>query len=130
MRMRMMRLAVAIGVLWATPAATGQVAPVAGEYPRGGRDPFVPPAALYSGQSLPSISVTVIGVDSHDPRRPMAVLRLDSRPPVRKVVRPGDRVGEYRVLRIGPGGVRVAAPSFGGTTVMDLTVRDSSSSFR
>jgi hypothetical protein len=100
------------------------------EYPRGGRDPLVPPAALYAGQDLPSIAVTLIGVDSHAPHSPLAVVRLDSRPPIRRVVRPGDRVGEYRIVRIRPQSVRVAAPTFGGTTVLELSVRDSSLSNR
>jgi hypothetical protein len=65
-------------------------------------------------------------VDRQQPARPLAVLRLESRPPVRRVVRPGDRVGEYRVLSIDPHRVRVAAPGFGGTTILDLAVRDSS----
>jgi hypothetical protein len=100
------------------------------EYPRGGRDPLVPPAALYAGQDLPSIAVTLIGVDSHAPHTPLAVVRLDSRPPIRRVVRPGDRVGEYRIVRIRPQSVRVAAPTFSGTTVLELSVRDSSFSNR
>jgi hypothetical protein len=97
-------------------------------YPRGHRDPLVPPPALYAGQDLPPITVTLVGVDSHRPDRPLAVVRLDSRPPVRRVVRPGDRVGAYRVLSIRPGRVRVAAPRLGGSTVLDVAVADSSPS--
>lgn len=97
-------------------------------YPSGQRDPLVPPSALYATQDLPAIAVTLIGVDAHDPGRPLAVVRLDSRPPVRRVVRPGDRIGEYRILRIRRQGVQVAAPSLGGTRVIELAVRDSSSS--
>jgi hypothetical protein len=97
------------------------------QYPRGGRDPLVPPAALYTGQDLPRIDVTVIGVDSHHRGRPLAVVRLDSRPPVRRVVRPGDRVGEYRIISIDARRVRVSVPGLGASTTMDLTVRDSTS---
>ncbi|HEX6038594.1 hypothetical protein [Longimicrobium sp.] len=97
-------------------------------YPRGTRDPLVPPASLYAGQDLPRIEVTLIGVDSHHPGKPLAVVRVDSRPPVRRVVRPGDRVGDYRILQIHPRSVRVAVPGFGGTTVLNLSVRDSTPS--
>ena len=93
-----------------------------------GRDPLVPPAALYAGQSIPPIEVTLIGVDSHRPDQPLAVVRVDSRPPVRRVVRPGDRIDVYRVLRIGPRSVRVSVPGLGGNTVLDIALRDSSSS--
>jgi hypothetical protein len=106
-------------------SASGPAGEQPWSYPRGARDPLVPPAALYAGQDLPPIEVTLIGVDSHHPGKPLAVVRVDSRPPVRRVVRPGDRVGDYRVLQIHPRSVRVAVPGFGGTTVLDLSVRDS-----
>jgi hypothetical protein len=114
----------------AAGAAAGPEAipPARWAYPRGGRDPLVPPAALYAGQDLPALEVTLIGVDSHHPNRPLAVVRLDSRPPVRRVVRPGDRVGEYRILQIRPRSVRVAVPALGGTTVLDVALRDSTPS--
>lgn len=108
-------------------SAAGTAAEQAWTYPRGARDPLVPPAALYAGQALPPIEVTLIGVDRHHPEKPLAVVRVDSRPPVRRVVRPGDRVGEYRILQIRPRSVRVAVPAFGGTTYLDLAVRDSTS---
>jgi hypothetical protein len=124
------RNVLAVAVLLAASAATSspQPGPVpeAGERRGRPRDPLVPPAALYAGQDLPPLHVTLIGVDRQHPGRPMAVLRLDSRPPVRRVVRPGERIGEYRVLRIDPDRVQVIAPSFGGSTVLDLAVRDSS----
>ena len=97
------------------------------QYKRGGRDPLVPPRALYAGQDLPAISVTLIGVDSHHRGTPLAVVRVDSRPPLRRVVRPGDRVGDYRILRIDARRVQVSVPGLGASTVMDLSVRDSSS---
>ncbi len=125
-----MRNLVAVAVLLAASAATSspQAGPVPPPVERGGRprDPLVPPAALYAGQDLAPLHVTLIGVDRQHPGRPMAVLRLDSRPPVRRVVRPGERIGEYRVLRIDPTRVQVVAPAFGGSTVLDLAVRDSS----
>jgi hypothetical protein len=93
---------------------------------RAGRDPLVPPAELYTAQDIPPIQVTLIGVDSHHPEKPLAVVRLDSRPPVRRVVRPGDRVGVYRILQIRPRVVRVSVPSLGGSTVLDLALSDSS----
>jgi hypothetical protein len=121
---------VAIAVLLAASASTSspQAAPVPEPAERGGRhrDPLVPPAALYAGQDLPPVHVTLIGVDRQHPGRPMAVLRLDSRPPMRRVVRPGERIGEYRVLRIEADRVQVVVPAFGGSTVLDLAVRDSS----
>lgn len=125
-----MRNLLTVAILLAATAATSspQPDPVAEAAGRGGgsRDPLVPPAALYAGQDLPPLHVTLIGVDRQAPGRPMAVLRLDSRPPVRRVVRPGERIGEYRVLRIDPTRVQVVAPAFGGSTVLDLAVRDSS----
>jgi hypothetical protein len=92
-----------------------------------GRDPLVPPAELYAAQDIPPIEVTLIGVDSHHPEKPLAVVRLGSRPPVRRVVRPGDHVGVYRILQIRPRVVRVSVPSLGGSTVLDLALSDSSS---
>jgi hypothetical protein len=111
----------------AAGAAPGPAAepPARWSYPRGGRDPLVPPPALYAGQDLPALEVTLIGVDSHRPREPLAVVRLDSRPPLRKVVRPGDRVGEYRILQIRPRSLRVAVPGLGGWTELDVPLRDS-----
>lgn len=111
----------------ASVAGAGSTVDVAWEYPRAGRDPLVPPRALYSGQDLPPIEVTLIGVDSHNPDRPLAVVRLGSTPPLRRVVRPGDRVGEYRILRIDARRVRVSVPGLGASTVLDLSVRDSTS---
>lgn len=107
-------------------AAAGAAPPERWSYPRGGRDPLVPPAALYAGQDLPTLEVTLIGVDSHRPTQPLAVVRLASRPPVRRVVRPGDRVGEYRILQIRPRTVRVAVPGLAGTNEFDVALRDSS----
>jgi hypothetical protein len=121
-------LLIAAVLLAASAAASSpQRPPVQEPAGRGGgpRDPLVPPAALYAGQDLPPLHVTLIGVDRQHPARPMAVLRLDSHPPVRRVVRPGERIGEYRVLRIDPDRVQVVAPAFGGSTVLDLAVRDS-----
>lgn len=131
----MRRPCVAAAALAACVVAAGPVASASGPageepwaYPRGARDPLVPPASLYAGQDLPRIEVTLIGVDSHHPGKPLAVVRVDSRPPVRRVVRPGDRVGDYRILQIHPRSVRVAVPGFGGTTVFNLAVRDSTPS--
>lgn len=109
----------------ASAAGAGSTVDVAWEYPRAGRDPLMPPRALYSGQDLPPIEVTLIGVDSNDPGRPLAVVRLGSTPPIRRVVRPGDRVGDYRILRIDARRVRVSVPGLGASTVLDLSVRDS-----
>jgi len=111
----------------ASVAGAGSTVDAAWDYPRAGRDPLVPPRALYSGQDLPPIEVTLIGVDSHNPDRPLAVVRLGSTPPLRRVVRPGDRVGEYRILRIDARRVRVSVPGLGASTVLDLSVRDSTS---
>lgn len=96
-------------------------------YPANGRDPLVPPPALYAGQDLPAIRVTLIGVDSRYRNQPLAVVRVDSRPPVRRVVRPGDRIGGYRILRIGARSVDVGVPGLGGLSVLELSVNDSSS---
>ena len=122
----------AAGAVFVCSAAAGTSVANAGspqarewDYPRAGRDPLVPPQALYAGQNLPQIEVTLIGVDSHNPGRPLAVVRLASTPPVRRVVRPGDRVGDYRILRIDAGRVRVSVPGLGASTVIDLSVRDS-----
>jgi hypothetical protein len=96
-------------------------------YPAGGRDPVVPPPSLYAGRDLPAIRVTLIGVDSRHRNEPLAVVRVDSRPPIRRVVRPGDRIGGYRVLRIGSRTVEVGVPGLGGLSVLELSVSDSSS---
>lgn len=109
-----------------TPAEVAPIPEARWSYPRGGRDPLVPPPALYA--DLPALSLTVAGVDGQRPDRPLAVVRLDGTPPVRRVVRPGERVGPYRVLSIRPGRVRVAAPALGGTRTLELSLRDSSPS--
>jgi hypothetical protein len=102
-------------------------APSPWRYPPNGRDPLVPPRALYAGQDLPAIRVTLIGVDSRHRDQPLAVVRVDSRPPVRRVVRRGDRIGGYRIVRIGSRSVEVGVPGLGGLSVIELSVNDSSS---
>jgi hypothetical protein len=90
----------------------------------GGRDPLVPPRELYAAQDLPPLRVTVIGFDRQRPERSLAVVRMDTRPPVRRVVYVGDRVGEYRILRIEATRVEVAAPAYGGSARVSLAAGD------
>jgi hypothetical protein len=94
------------------------------------RDPFVPPRDLYAAQDLPALRVTVIGYNREHPQRSMAVVRLETHPPLRRVVYRGDRVGEYRILQIEPTRVVAAAPVFGGTSRISLSVGDTTTSSR
>ena len=94
------------------------------------RDPLAPPRDLYVAQNLPGLRVTVIGYNRERPDRSMAVVRLGTQPPVRRVVYTGDRIGDYRIVRIEATRVVAAAPAFGGTTRIDLTVGDTTSSSR
>lgn len=94
------------------------------------RDPLVPPRDLYAAQDLPALRVTVIGYNRERPQRSMAVVRLDTQPPQRRVVYTGDRIGEYRIVRIEATRVIAAAPAFGGTTRISLAVGDTTSSSR
>lgn len=134
MKGTILRAAVAAAIFCSAAGAGAAIGsttvPSARQFPRAGRDPLVPPQALYTGQDLPPIEVTLIGVDSRQPGRPLAVIRMDSRPPVRKVVRPGERIGDYRILRIEPHRVRISVPGLGTSTVVDLTVRDSTQAQR
>jgi hypothetical protein len=88
------------------------------------RDPLVPPRDLYAAQNLAALRVTVIGYNREHPARSMAVVRLETQPPLRRVVYPGDRVGEYRILRIDATRVIAAVPNFGGTSRISLSVGD------
>jgi len=90
----------------------------------GTRDPLVPPRDLYAAQDLPTLRVTVIGYNRERPERSMAVVRLDTRPPQRRVVYTGDHIGEYRIVRIEATRVVAAAPAFGGTSRVSLAVGD------
>ena len=94
------------------------------------RDPLAPPRDLYVAQNLPGLRVTVIGYNRERPDRSMAVVRLGTQPPVRRVVYTGDRIGDYRIVRIEATRVVAAAPAFGGSTRIDLTVGDTTSSSR
>jgi hypothetical protein len=94
------------------------------------RDPLAPPRDLYVAQDLPGLRVTVIGYNRERPDRSMAVVRLDTRPPQRRVVYTGDRIGDYRIVRIETTRVVAVAPAFGGTTRISLTVGDTTSSSR
>ena len=94
------------------------------------RDPLTPPRELYVAQDLPGLRVTVIGYNRERPDRSMAVVRLDTQPPQRRVVYTGDRIGDYRIVRIEATRVVAAAPAFGGTTRINLTVGDTTSSSR
>jgi hypothetical protein len=95
-----------------------------GAAPRVVRDPLVPPRDLYAAQNLPALRVTVIGYNRERPARSLAVVRLDTKPPQRRVVYTGDRIGEYRIVRIEATRVVAAAPAFGGTSRISLMVGD------
>lgn len=88
------------------------------------RDPLVPPRDLYAAQNLPALRVTVIGYNRERPARSLAVVRLDTKPPERRVVYTGDRIGEYRIVRIEATRVVAAAPAFGGISRISLVVGD------
>ncbi len=94
------------------------------------RDPLAPPRDLYVAQDLPGLRVTVIGYNRERPDHSMAVVRLATQPPLRRVVYTGDRVGDYRIVRIEATRVIAAAPAFGGTTRISLTVGDTTPSSR
>ncbi len=91
----------------------------------GGRDPLVPPRDLYAAQGLPRLRVTVIGFNREHPERSLAVVRMETTPPQRRVVYRGDHVGEYRIVRIEATRVVALAPTFGGSARLVLGVRDS-----
>lgn len=112
-------LAASAGIALAQQAARPGAGPLGGN-----RDPLVPPRDLYAAQDLPTLRVTVIGYNRERPDRSMAVVRLDTHPPQRRVVYTGDRIGEYRIVRIELTRVVAAAPAFGGTSRVSLAVGD------
>ena len=89
------------------------------------RDPLLPPRDLYAAQGLPRLRVTVIGFNREHPERSLAVVRMETTPPQRRVVYRGDHVGEYRIVRIEATRVVALAPTFGGSARLLLGVHDS-----
>jgi hypothetical protein len=83
-------------------------------YPRGElRDPVIPPSVLYSGEGFSELRVSTIMVDPTDVRHSYAVVYLDGREPIRRVVRVGDQVGDYRIVEISPARVVATLRSLG-----------------
>ncbi len=70
-------------------------------YPRDARrDPSAAPEELYRTAARAGLRVRAIMMDPEAPGRSTAVVLLTGTPPVRAVVRAGDRVGGYRITRI------------------------------
>jgi len=70
-------------------------------YPRDARrDPAAAPEELYRTAARAGLRVRAIMLDPQAPARSSAVVLLTGTPPVRAVVRAGDRVGGYRIVRI------------------------------
>lgn len=70
-------------------------------YPRDARrDPSAPPEELYRTAARAGLRVRAIMMDPVAPGKSSAVVVLTGTPPVRAVVRAGDRIGGYRITRI------------------------------
>jgi hypothetical protein len=79
-------------------------------YPRDvRRDPMQPPAELYESAGRASLRVEVV---ISSPRRSRALVRLGDGGPY-SVVGAGDRVGDYRIARVGPEGVVAVLSALG-----------------
>lgn len=79
-------------------------------YPRDvRRDPMQPPAELYESAGRASLRVEVVITS---PRRSRALVRLGEGGPY-SVVGAGDRVGDYRIARVGPEGVVAVLTALG-----------------
>jgi hypothetical protein len=131
MKRALLRATVAVGTVLSAALgglALAQAAPVERTSAGTIRDPLVPPHELYAAQNLPALRVTVIGYDRERPGRSMAVVRLDTRPPQRRVVYTGDRIGDYRIVRIEATRLIADAPLFGGTSRISLAAGDTTSS--
>ena len=91
---------------WAAERPSRAAGPAAGGagawlYPREARrDPSAAPAELYRTAARAGLRVKAIMMDPESPGRSSAVVVLTGTPPVRAVVRAGDRVGGYRITRI------------------------------
>lgn len=110
----MKRLLIAIGLAIApslaaeTATAQTPARPVSTEgevpawlYPREGRrNPMRPPAALYEMSSRAVLQVRAIMENPRDPKASTAIVVLQGRAPIRAIVRAGDRIGDYRILKI------------------------------
>lgn len=68
-------------------------------YPRQGRlDPVVPPATIASRDAFPDITLSGILYDVKEPARSAAIVRVGGT--LRRVIRIGDRIDQYRIVRI------------------------------
>lgn len=77
-----------VGTRWVYPQEVGR------------RDPVLPPAALYSGEGFPDLEVSSVMYNSLRPSEARAVVFLGGRNRLRKLVGPGDRIGDYRIVKI------------------------------
>lgn len=105
------RWPVILGVLATASIAAAQIGPGSPWfYPRDSRrDPMQPPAELYRTAGRVTLRVEVIVTS---PRRSRALVRLGTDGPF-AVVGAGDRLGDYRITRVGPDGVVAVLTALG-----------------
>lgn len=98
-------------------------------YPRGERpNPLAPPAELYTGKAMPELRVTTIVHYPDQPERSLAILYVgEGSAAVRSAVRAGTRIGDLRVLRVEPEGVRVLVRVLGTVRPVFVTRGEDSS---
>jgi hypothetical protein len=70
-------------------------------YPRFSRvDPVAPPAVVTSAEAFTELHLTGIVYDAADPRNSAAIVRVGGDARNRRVVRAGDRVGQYTIVEV------------------------------
>lgn len=70
-------------------------------YPRYGRvDPVVPPASVSSADGFPRLELAGIVFNEKDPDLSAAIIRVGARDFDRRVVRAGERIDQYVVVRV------------------------------
>jgi hypothetical protein len=124
-----MRKWLTVGVALAAAAAAGgaqqgaEVRQAAWSYPaEPGRDPLVPPAALYALRDLPDVRLLSSFPVPGEPRRSRARVEIGGGAAgERRTVRVGDALGPYRVVGIESVRVLVRLEVFGTRRVLEVT---------
>ncbi|MEW5926818.1 MAG: hypothetical protein AB1941_05010 [Gemmatimonadota bacterium] len=124
-----MRKCLIVGVAVAAAAAAGgaqqggEVRQAAWSYPVApGRDPLVPPEALYALRDLPGVRLLSSFPVPGEPRRSRARVEIGSGTAAeRRTVRVGDALGPYRVVGIESVRVLVRLDVLGTRRVLEVT---------
>jgi hypothetical protein len=63
-------------------------------------DPVTPPAILAERETFTELSISGILYDARNPRESVAIIRVGNDPKDRRVVRAGDKIGQYTIIEV------------------------------